>query len=128
MSVKDVAMCLSAIPVEKYGEGNHDGWLELSLACHDASNGDAEEEWLDWCASDPLYGNDSRESNALRWESFSAGEPGGVTYRTLLKAVSDAGRKDIVARVMSEASDVADGFDTWDIEEELPGGSEEEDS
>ncbi len=77
---------------------NYDDWLRISAACHDAVGGDPEgmAVWLDWCARDESYGAVASAQNEAKWDTFTSGRPDGVTYRSLLKAVADAGRSDLV--------------------------------
>jgi hypothetical protein len=81
------------------------------MACHEGSDGDDEAlaHWLDWCAQDPQYGDEAREINAYRWDSFDASRgqsssSAAVTYKTLLQAVSRAGFKPLVASIGNNVS------------------------
>jgi hypothetical protein len=107
-SAEEVAAMLDALDPAAFA--GDDAWLRLAMACHHASGGDACEEFLDWSARDPAYGDDFRERNRARWESFSADADGPkVTYRTLYKLLSDAGRADAIPR-----GDAADDFEGAD--------------
>jgi hypothetical protein len=102
---------LAAFDPEEYGMGHYGKWIALAAACHDATGGAGLPAFLDWCAGDDLYANEESEVQVERhWASFKAGKPGGATFRTLLRAVADAGRPDLVARFESEA-DKAGAFD-----------------
>lgn len=78
---------LAVVPASAYRD--YSEWLAISMACHQATGGAGFEEWADWCASDDQYSDVTVEELRTRWNSFSA--RGGVTHRTLFKAVSDAG-------------------------------------
>lgn len=110
---EQMAELLSALDPRDFGQGGkyHDEWLDIAMACHDGSKGDGLEEWLEWCAGDEQYGDDAREMNTARWESFESGRVDGVSYKTLLRAVTRAGRPRLVAglRLEGEArNDFAD--------------------
>lgn len=109
ITCEQLKVLLSALDPEEYGAGgkHHDKWLTLAMACHDATGGEGMVEWLEWCADDPQYGLEAWEQNQHRWESFKAGKPGGATIKTLLKAVADAGRPDLVASLPVEGAEQA---------------------
>jgi hypothetical protein len=95
----ELAMLLEVIDAREYGAGRHDEWLKLSAACHDATGGDGLIEWLTWCHTDPDYADVDDALLEYRWNSFRAGKPEGVTYLTLFKAVSRAGRRDLLRKL-----------------------------
>lgn len=84
----ELAKLLAVVPAANYRD--YDEWLTISMACHHATGGGGFEVWADWCASDDDYSSVPAEELFDHWDSFTSG--GGVTYRTLFKAVSDAGR------------------------------------
>jgi hypothetical protein len=95
---EQLAVLLEVLDPADFGQGHYDRWLRLAAACHDATNGHGLEEFAEWCARDPEYGDvESYERVARHWESFTAGKPSGATYRTLLREVIDAGGADVVA-------------------------------
>jgi len=88
---------LAVLDPRDYGHGKYDTWLRLAAACHDATGGAGLEVWLDWCTGDEAYADqETAERNATIWNSFQAGRAGGVTYRTLFKAVSSSGCGDLL--------------------------------
>lgn len=107
-------------------------FINMAMAVHDGTNGEALPEWLDWCASDPAYGDDARAANELRWESFEAGVSGGRTFKTLLRAVVLAGHKDYVGNLSKtfaadDFDDDPDGNDMPDeVDDDLPFGEEKD--
>ena len=100
LTPEQLALLLSALDATKYGCGDYAAWIRISAACHDATNGEGFGEWLDWCCTDPDYENtpDMDRNNEV-WDGFKAGKSGGATYRTLFKAVRDAGRGDLVQQI-----------------------------
>nr|WP_302051627.1 PriCT-2 domain-containing protein [Sphingopyxis sp. BSNA05] len=74
-------------------------WLEMMMACHHASAGEAREEFIAWSTSDPEYADDEYVIGR-RWDSLH-GDDGGkrVTVRTLFKALYDADHADLVEAV-----------------------------
>lgn len=99
LSVAQLEMLLGALDPSNYGHGRYDRWIRLAAACHDATNGEGLDVWLDWAARDESYGADADELNRRAWESFTAGRPGGASYITLLREVARAGRPDLATRV-----------------------------
>lgn len=103
LTVEEVEHVLSFLDPADFGAGGkyHDEWLDIAMACHEATDGEAMDVWLAWCAKDPQYGDDATESNAYRWESFDSTNrgPDAITYKTLLQALSRAGERGEVARL-----------------------------
>jgi len=106
LTPEDLAVLLDALDPRAYGAGKYDDWIRLAAACHDATNGDGFDEWADWCERDPTFGPEYRDRNEAHWDSFEAGKPDGITYLSLLRAVSDAGRPDLVAQVGLDEDDI----------------------
>lgn len=78
---------------------DHDRWLEIMMAAHHATAGEAREEFLAWSLSDPQYGDDAWLIGR-RWDSLHA-DGGGrrVTIRTLFKRLAEAGKGELVNRI-----------------------------
>ncbi len=79
---------LSKLDVAIYS-GRHDEWLTIMMACHHGTAGLGIEEFVAWSVSDPDYAGDEADIRR-RWNSLKI-KPGGVTIKTLYKALSDAG-------------------------------------
>lgn len=98
---EEVAAMLDALDPEDFRD--YDEWLTLMMACHHASNGDARAEFIEWSTRDPQYGG---EGTAIgrKWDSLHANRRTGpsVTYKTLLKALTDRGLGDAVPRTPPE--------------------------
>lgn len=104
ISNEQLAQLLAVLDPKAYGPGHHDEWFRLMAGAHDATAGYGLAEWLGWCARDALYANSTdEEATTRRWQSLTAGKGGGASYRTLLKAVADAGRPDLVAALDDSA-------------------------
>ncbi len=88
LSPEQVDALLVQLPVESYQD--HDTWLPIMMACHHGSAGEARAEFVAWSASDPLYHSD-RAMVGRRWDSLHADRHTGITFKTLYKAVIDAG-------------------------------------
>lgn len=102
MTNEQLAELLAVLDPVDYGAGKHDEWFSLMAACHDATAGHGLLEWLEWCARDGLYNNSAdEEATSRRWQSLTAGKDGGTSFRTLLRAVADVGRRDLVAALDS---------------------------
>lgn len=84
----------------------HGRWLELMMACHHATDGEARQEFIDWSTSDPAYA-DHEWIVGRRWDSLHADRDGAVTIATLRRHLNNAGT-DIAP------PDAADDFDAWD--------------
>lgn len=95
-----LGVLLDALDPEAFGAGRYDDWIRLAAACHDATNGGGLAEFTAWCMRDLDYSHvDAHDSIEHHWRSFRAGKAGGVTYRTLFRAVIDAGRSDLIAQI-----------------------------
>jgi len=98
MTPEQMAEMLEVLDPEDYSKGEYDKWIRLAAACQDATGGAGLPEFLAWCMGDGIYADEvSQEQVERHWNSFKAGKPGGATYRTLLKAVVDAGHPELVA-------------------------------
>lgn len=85
-----LAMMLEVVEVTEFRD--HQKWLDFMMACHHATAGDGRQEFLEWTASDPSYG-DQAWSIGRRWDSLKADSNGKrVTKKTLFKHVLDAGK------------------------------------
>ena len=84
----------------------HGRWLELMMACHHATDGEARQEFIDWSTSDPAYA-DHEWIVGRRWDSLHADRDDAVTIATLRRRLNEAGT-DIAP------PDAADDFDVWD--------------
>ncbi|WP_282271088.1 AAA family ATPase [Stenotrophomonas sp. PS02298] len=85
---------------------NHERWLELMMACHHATDGEARQEFIAWSTSDPSYA-DHDWIVGRRWDSLHADRDGAVTIATLRRHLNEAGT-DIAP------PDAAGDFDVWD--------------
>lgn len=90
--------------------GDHEKWLELMMACHHATGGAAGDEFALWSTGDPMY-EDRFEENLRRWDSLNASATGGVTERTLVKHLLDAG---VAHKIEPDFDEVADDFGDYD--------------
>ncbi|MCK1668634.1 bifunctional DNA primase/polymerase [Bradyrhizobium sp. 153] len=73
---------------------DHDRWLKLMMGLHHASSGDARQEWVDWCISDPDY-KDNAEEIGRRWDSLHRQRAEGVvTIGTVRHMLSEEGALD----------------------------------
>ncbi len=110
--LRDLLSKLDPADFGKQGE-HHDEWLDLAMAAHHATGGDGMDEWLEWCAQDEQYGEDASRLNAYRWDSFDEGRSDGITYKTLLRAVSRVAPKAVAGlRLAGDAAkDFADDLD-----------------
>ena len=82
-------------------------WRDLMMAVHHASGGDGREEFISWSWQDPDYDGD--ESVGLRWDSLHAEKPGAITYKTLYKALREAGHANLIPQPKPE-----DDFDNYE--------------
>lgn len=95
LSCAQLAAMLLFLYAPDYGQGGKyaDEWVDLMMACHDATDGNGFEEWQEWNERDPKYA-DMAEVNEVRWNSCTSGDEGGRTYKTLLGAVVRDGGKE----------------------------------
>jgi hypothetical protein len=93
-----IAELLSHLDASDFGSrsgGKHaDEWLGIAMAVHHASNGNATDEFLAWCATDETYSSEEDiEKTRARWESFRCSIESGITELTLYRAVSRSGKQ-----------------------------------
>jgi hypothetical protein len=102
-----LAAALEHLDVSIYS-GDHDRWLELMMACHDATAGAACDEFVLWSIGDSTYADQAADI-ARRWDGLSSDTPSRVTVKTLYKHFSDAGVAHLVEPDMDEVcNDFAD--------------------
>src|SRR3546814_7009322 len=86
-SPDELAEMLTGLNSEDYRD--HDKWVGVMMACHDATAGDGREEFIAWSTSDPQYAADAWIIGR-RWDSLHAGKVGQrVTVKTLYKHLHD---------------------------------------
>ena len=88
----EVAAILKHMNPEEFRD--HDRWLQFMMAVHHASGGSAVEEFVAWCAGDPLYADDG-EMVRYRWESLRGH---GVGLGTLYMFMREAGCSHLIDR------------------------------
>lgn len=85
-------------------------WIELLMSVHHATDGEARQEFIDWSTRDTKYA-DQEWNIGNHWDSMDPAKEGGVTYRTLFKAVIAAGGRDLLPS-KAEADFAGDEIDT----------------
>ncbi len=60
-TAEEVGKMLDLLDPESFRD--HDKWLNLAMACHHASGGEAREEFLDWSARDPNFADDREQGD-----------------------------------------------------------------
>ncbi|WP_336985627.1 DUF5906 domain-containing protein [Altererythrobacter aquiaggeris] len=103
---EDVELMLTGLDASNYRDQSK--WLEMMMACHHASAGEAREEFIAWSTSDADYA-DHEYVIGRRWDSLH-GDDGGkrVTAKTLFKALHAAGQGDLIEQAIR--SDPLDDF------------------
>lgn len=96
---------------------DHTRWVNLAMACHHATNGAGEDEFVAWCMLDPVY-EDHEEIVRKRWESFSTDKDISFTARYLLKELKEEGHE--VPELASRIAVANSGF------RKIEGGTEED--
>lgn len=102
---EQLAAMLAGLSATKYG--TNDLWLPIAMGAHHGTAGLAEDEFVAWCETDPLFA-DRGEEVRKRWASFSwqrSSNP--VTIRTLYKVLTEEGRIDLIPKATAE-EDFAD--------------------
>lgn len=88
-----------------FGEGQHDRWRELMMACHYATDGEGRQEFIDWCMQDSEYdGHDWIVGR--RWDSLHINRDQKIMTATLRMYLQEVGG-DIAA------PDPEDDFEVW---------------
>jgi hypothetical protein len=101
-----IAEMLAALDVLKFGD--NDSWLQLMMAVHHASAGDARQEFVEWSIGDPEFAGDA-DWIGRRWDSLHADRNDGVTYRTLNHILREHDATHLIP-----SPDVGDDFDDAD--------------
>jgi hypothetical protein len=107
-----LAAALEHLDVSIYS-GDHDRWLELMMACHDATSGAGCDEFVLWSIGDSAYA-DQAEVIARRWDGLSSNNPSRVTVKTLFKHFSDAGVAHLIEPDLDEAANDFEDIDPLD--------------
>lgn len=90
-------------------------WLEMMMACHHASAGEARQEFIAWSTLDPEYADDAHLIGR-RWDSLHGDDNGSrITVKTLFKALHDRDRGDLIAE--AERGDPVDDFPVDDLDD-----------
>jgi hypothetical protein len=121
-SQEQIAQMLNSMDVMAFHR-EHDRWFALMCACHHASNGDARQEFIEWCIGDPEYADQS-DQIGRRWDSLHKEKKDGFTYKTLIKFVTDSGDPSTIP-----APDPSNDFDAIaaaDDDSWLEGGAPQE--
>lgn len=119
---EEIGTMLEALDPTEFRE--HQQWLNMMMACHHASGGDARQEFIEWSTRDPNY-SDQSWSIGRRWDSLhTAGNSSGqITFRTLHKELHDRKLSDAIPRTPA-ADDFAsigpDDFPDDENEEDTP--------
>ena len=87
--------CLEALDPEDFRD--QDEWLKLMMACHEASGGLAEAEFIEWSTSDPVYTHDT-DMIRTRWRSLGNGKGPRITRRTLFKYLAEIGHRELIPK------------------------------
>lgn len=90
LTLPEIENYLSAIDPET--RQDYDNWLQIGMSVHAASGGsfEAQELWVNWSISDPLYA-DAEDSARAKWLTFRTDHDSAITAATLIKAALDAG-------------------------------------
>jgi hypothetical protein len=96
---------------------SHDKWLHLMMSIHHATLGDARQEWVDWCISDPQYAHDA-EQIGRRWDSLHTEKSDGpmVGIGTLRHYLSEAKALDVLPPDSEQAAADFEGEDDPDFD------------
>lgn len=73
---------------------DHDKWFALMCAAHEATGGEAEDEFVAWSIEDELYTHDEKIIRE-RWQSLKAGKLGNAGAGTLLHLLVANGVTDL---------------------------------
>lgn len=85
---QQIAAMLDHLDARKFNDQKK--WLNMLMACHHASKGDARSEFIEWSISDPQYRNDAAIIGR-RWDSLHRDKLGGIKAGTLEMYMRDAG-------------------------------------
>lgn len=107
-SPEQLEVMLSGLDVADYRQ--HDKWLEIMMASHDATGGEGVGEFIIWSVGDPEYA-EHEWIIRNRWDSLHTDANGKrVTVKTLFKALHEAGNGHLIPKTRA-ADDFADDLD-----------------
>lgn len=117
----EIGQMLEALDPEEFQD--HQKWLNIMMACHHASDGDARQEFIEWSCRDPQYADDGW-SIGRRWDSLhTAGNSSGqITFRTLHKELHERDKQEAIPRTPAADDFASIGPD------DLPDEEDEEDT
>ena len=91
---EDLERMLGVLDPENFQD--HGDWLPVMQACHEATGGLGEDEFVLWSTSDPAYVHDE-QTIRTRWRSLGRNKNGRlVTRATLFQELIGVGRRDLV--------------------------------
>ncbi|MBO6805087.1 MAG: PriCT-2 domain-containing protein, partial [Thalassospira sp.] len=90
----DIEPLLGALDPTDYRD--YDKWLRLMFSCHEATLGEGIGAFVEWSTSDAEYAGHDERIRA-HWDSCRTDHANKVTRLTLFKAVTEAGRPELVA-------------------------------
>jgi len=118
----DIAKMLDVLDPVDFGSNGANlhgvDWLKLMMACHHASDGEARDEWLEWCSRDPEYADDSWIVGR-RWDSLHRKAPDGtqpVTHKTLGMVLQHEGKSAAMPPPKVDPDDFDDEFDGMEFD------------
>lgn len=73
------------LPASEFSKGRYNDWVRVGMAMHFATAGEAAEEWVEWCASDPIFCNSlDQDTASSTWDGFELDKEDPVTVGTLI--------------------------------------------
>jgi Bifunctional DNA primase/polymerase, N-terminal/Primase C terminal 2 (PriCT-2) len=114
-TIEQLANALARLDVTAFRD-EHD-WRILMFACHDATDGEGEREFVEWSASDPQFA-EMADDVTKRWRSLDSGKSRAITFRTLNKILGDHDASEVIP------SHLGDDFNS-DDDVELVGDANE---
>ena len=80
------------------GSSLHDiDWFHLMASVHQATNGQALNEFIEWCIQDEDYNNQTNvDSIIARWNSLKIDKTGNLTIKTLFYLMRKEGHDDLI--------------------------------
>jgi len=93
-------------------------WFKLMASCHEATDGEGCNVFIDWSTSDPQYA-DAAADIQYQWDKLSP--EGGITRATLVKAVSEYGTSpNRLSAIPNSILDLFDGPNVASVTAQVP--------
>ncbi len=112
-SIEQIVKMLDSLDVTDFKDESK--WRTLMMAVHDASGGEARQEFIDFSTGDADYADDA-DIIGRRWDSCHTDKDSRITYRTLRKFIADEGDADAMPQAEIDEGEFFGAEDPEDMD------------